>query len=65
MTDTFLRHDEVTKAAGVHLATIYRWMAKGSFPKQIPIGENSVGWSAAEIAAWQAERLSARETVAA
>jgi prophage regulatory protein len=62
MTEKFLRLPAVIEATGLSCPTIYRLIRKGSFPKQIQLSENSVGWRQSEISAWMAARIaSARE----
>jgi predicted DNA-binding transcriptional regulator AlpA len=36
-------------------------MDKGLFPKPVKLSPRIVAWSAAEIAAWQAERIAERD----
>jgi len=36
-------------------------MAKGTFPKQVQLGPKAVGWIEAEIDAWIAARIAARD----
>jgi len=57
---SFLRLPAVSKATTLSRSAVYREMAKGSFPKPIRLGPNSVAWDSDDIAAWQAERLAAR-----
>ena len=56
----FLRLSEVIDRVGVSRPTIYRWMSKGSFPKQIAIGANSVVWLESDITKWMDQRIGAR-----
>jgi hypothetical protein len=39
----------VKQATGLGHATIYEWMARGDFPKPVPLGGRRVGWIDAEI----------------
>lgn len=60
MTDTFLRDAKVTEVTGVPRSTRYEMIARGEFPKPIPLTKQTVAWSAAEIAEWQRQRVAAR-----
>lgn len=65
MDDCFVRIKDVKAMTGLAVPTIYKWMARGKFPKNFRLTENSVGWSKAEIAAWQRARIQSREQGAA
>ena len=56
----FLRISEVIRRVGVSRPTIYRWMSKGSFPKQIAIGANSVAWLESDVTQWMVDQMAAR-----
>ena len=56
----FLRISEVLDRVGVSRPTIYRWMSKGSFPKQIAIGANSVAWLESDVTQWMVDQMAAR-----
>ena len=56
----FLRISEVIHRIGVSRPTIYRWMSKGSFPKQIAIGANSVAWLESDVTQWMVDQMAAR-----
>ena len=60
----FLRLHEVKRATGLGHATIYLWMARGDFPKPVPLGGRRVGWIDAEIAEWQKQRIAERDAKA-
>ena len=46
---------------GLARATIYRYIAAGTFPKAIPLGERSVGWLESEILEWMSARVAERD----
>ena len=52
----FLRRDEVERETGLSRPTIYRAMKRGTFPKQVRIGLQAVGWWASEIEEWKRQR---------
>jgi prophage regulatory protein len=68
--DTFLRLEAVKQATGLGRSTIYDLMSEDPprFPRPVkPGGENAkaVAWLASEIAAWQRQKVAARDGVAA
>jgi prophage regulatory protein len=68
--DTFLRLEAVKQASGLGRSTIYDLMSEDPprFPRPVkPGGENAkaVAWLASEVAAWQREKIAARDNSAA
>ncbi len=57
----FLRLKSVMALTGLARATIYRYIAAGTFPKAIPLGERSVGWLESEILEWMSARVAERD----
>lgn len=62
MTKTFLRIDAVKRVTGMATSSIYEEMAKGKFPKQVPLGPNRVAWIEDEILEWQQGRIAERDS---
>lgn len=56
----FMRRKEVQDKTGLGTSTIYALMAKGKFPKAVPITDRCVAWIESEVDQWIAERLNAR-----
>jgi prophage regulatory protein len=56
-----LRRDQVVDRVGLSRAQIYALMEQGKFPKQIPLGANSVGWIEAEVNEWLRQRIAERD----
>ncbi|WP_338411025.1 MULTISPECIES: AlpA family transcriptional regulator [Pseudoalteromonas] len=52
---------EVIEKTSLGRSTIYEFMTKGTFPKQISLGAKSVAWLESEIDDWIMERISERE----
>ena len=52
--DMFLRISDVTKRTGLSRAAIYRMIAEGTFPRQVPIGTRAVGWRLSSVLEWMA-----------
>jgi len=53
MIQNFLNMKEVQSITGKSRSTINRWIAKGSFPRPIKLGENSIAWPAEAVTAWR------------
>ncbi len=63
--DPVLRIPEVLALTGARSRqTIYNWMEKGSFPKAIKLGPNSIGWLKSDCDAWLQGRIAASEVAA-
>lgn len=61
----FLRLPAVVQRTGRSRTAIYTDIGRGTFPKPVRLAERSVGWIEAEIEAWCAERVAARDAKAA
>jgi prophage regulatory protein len=60
----FLRLHAVEDVTGIKRSNIYNRIARGTFPKPVPLGEgrnSPVGWPEDEIAAWQEDRVKRRD----
>ncbi|MFY9640089.1 MAG: AlpA family phage regulatory protein [Rhodomicrobium sp.] len=55
-----LRMRDLQSRYGLVPATVYRWIAEGSFPLPVNIGENSVAWHLEEIEEWRWSRPRAK-----
>jgi len=53
--DRFLRLSAVRRRTGVSKSSIYRWMKKDKFPKQVKLLGRSHGWREPEINHWMAD----------
>ncbi len=47
-----MRIKEVVKTTGVSRSTIYRWVAKGQFPKYVKLSPTSTGWYSDKVYEW-------------
>jgi len=56
-----MRLPEVIATVGLSRPSIYRLMKERTFPLQVKLGAASVGWLRAEVEAWIAARVSARD----
>lgn len=52
MAKVILRLPAVKSRTGLSRSAIYSLIAQGNFPKQIFLGERTVGWLEEEIEAW-------------
>ncbi|WP_432773699.1 helix-turn-helix transcriptional regulator [Francisella salimarina] len=52
----------VLEMTSLSRSTIYDYMSRDLFPKQVKIGENSVGWVLSEVEDWINDRISERDT---
>lgn len=52
-----IRLPEVRKITGLSRAGIYKAMAAGTFPTQIPIGDRAVAWIEDEVHDWRDARI--------
>jgi prophage regulatory protein len=55
-----LRLSDVEQKSGFKRAHIYNLMSQGKFPKSVRLGVRAVGWDAAEVDQWIADRLQDR-----
>lgn len=60
----FIRMREATQKTGLSKSSIYDLMAQGLFPKTVNLGGRSVAFVEAEIDAWMAARIAARNVAA-
>lgn len=58
--DRIIRLRTVLARTGLSRSTIYRKIAKGTFPAQIKISANGAGWHESEIDRWVANPLAWR-----
>lgn len=55
----FIRLPQVIDMTCLSKSSIYRLMADGDFPSQIPLGARSVVWVRAEIEEWRSQKIAA------
>ncbi|WP_084324536.1 AlpA family phage regulatory protein [Marinospirillum insulare] len=48
---------ELIRITGYSRASIYNFMAEGTFPKSKKLGRRAVGWNSQEVQAWIDDRL--------
>jgi|AntRauMinimDraft_4_1070384.scaffolds.fasta_scaffold07855_2 prophage regulatory protein len=56
-----LRLKDVIEKTGLARATVYKYIAAGTFPKPIPLGGRSVGWVDSEVHDWILDAVHARD----
>lgn len=47
-----IRLKEVIDSTGLARSTIYKYIAEGSFPKPVSLGDRCVGWVDSEVHDW-------------
>ncbi len=60
-----MRLNEVMARTGLGRSSIYKFIAAGTFPKPIPLGDRAVGWLEEELEKWIADRVAERDALAA
>ena len=60
MTNRILRLPEVQARTGLSRSTIYLWIQRGTFPKQLKIGARSSGWLELTIDRWIQQQSEAK-----
>lgn len=61
MNSKILRMRDVKERTTLSETTIYRRIAENTFPRQIRLGANSVGWFESDIEDWLAACVSSSE----
>ncbi|MCW1936852.1 AlpA family transcriptional regulator [Pseudomonas sp. MDMC_285] len=56
-----MRLKAVIDATGLARSTVYKYVAQGSFPKPIPLGDRCVGWLEGEVQDWILARIEERD----
>lgn len=56
-----IRLKQVKDVTGLGRSTIYKYIAEGSFPKPISLGDRCVGWLESEIYDWILARVAERD----
>lgn len=61
MADRFISMDEVLDRVSFSKTHIYRKIANGTFPRQVPLGGHKVAFLEREVEEWIVSRLAARD----
>jgi len=64
-TERIIRLKTVLDRTGLSRSTLYRKIAEGSFPRQVPISIHGTGWYESAVNRWIADPKSYREDIAA
>ncbi|QQU68177.1 AlpA family transcriptional regulator [Pseudomonas fluorescens] len=56
-----IRLKEVIDSTGLARSTVYKYIAEGTFPKPVSLGERCVGWVESEIHDWILARIEERD----
>lgn len=49
---SIIRPKELFGMLSISVATLYRWISEGKFPKKIKLGPSAVGWRHSDIEDW-------------
>lgn len=60
MTQAVLRLPQVKARTGLSRSSIYKFIAAGSFPRQLRLGPRAIGWVSTEIDDWIEHRAASR-----
>jgi prophage regulatory protein len=64
MAERLLRRPMVRERTGLSDQQIYEGIKNGTFPKQVPVGQATVGWVESEVDAWIQNRIALRDSKA-
>jgi prophage regulatory protein len=56
-TQQFYRLHHLKQRLGVSGSSIWAWVKNGTFPKPVRLSANCTAWCAADIEAWEQERI--------
>lgn len=56
-----IRLKDVIDTTGLSRSTIYKYIAEGSFPKSVSLGDRCVGWVESEVLDWVLARIEERD----
>ena len=59
-----IRLKEVMDSTGLARSTIYKYLAEGTFPRPVPLGDRCVGWVDEEVQDWILARIGERDQAA-
>jgi prophage regulatory protein len=65
MVMRILRFAQVVERTGLKHSAIYERISRGTFPRQVPLGDKAVGWLESEIDDWIARQVRQRDEAAA
>lgn len=56
-----IRLQEVIDSTGLARSTIYKYIAAGTFPKPVSLGDRCRGWLLSEVEGWIMARIEERD----
>ncbi|PAU63677.1 helix-turn-helix transcriptional regulator [Pseudomonas indica] len=56
-----IRLKEVIDSTGLARSTVYKYIAEGTFPKPVSLGDRCVGWVESEVHDWILARIEERD----
>lgn len=57
-----IRLKEVMDLTGLSRASVYKFMAKNTFPKSVSLGDRAVAWVEQEVADWVLDKIAERDS---
>ncbi len=61
----FIKLKDVMGVTALARSTIYKFIAEGTFPKQISLGGNCVAWIEEEVLDWMSAKIEQRDSQSA
>lgn len=58
-----IRLKDVINCTGLARSTVYKYIAKGTFPRPVSLGDTCVGWVEQEVHDWIEACIQARDQV--
>lgn len=56
-----IRLHHVMSSTGLSRSTVYKYIAEGTFPRPVHLGDRCVGWVESEVDEWIMARIEARD----
>lgn len=56
-----MRLTDVMSHTGLGRSSVYKFIAAGTFPKPVPLGDRAVGWVKSEVEEWIIDRIADRD----
>jgi prophage regulatory protein len=57
------RYDDLKRLFKISRASLARWELRGTFPKRVQMGENSIGWRSEEVHQWLEGRSNTKQEI--
>lgn len=57
-----IRLKDVIGSTGLGRSTVYKYVAEGTFPRPVSLGDRCVGWLESEVQGWIIDRVKERDS---